>query len=66
MSSPRQPEKIKEIARKNHVPIVENKPLARLLFKLVDINQAIPENLYKAVAEILAHVYKLRNYRMAG
>ena len=59
-------QKIKEIARQNNVPIVENKPLARLLFKLVEVNSMIPENLYKAVAEVLAYVYNLRNYRMAG
>jgi len=59
-------EKIKEIARKSHVPIVENKPLARTLFKLVGVGGVIPENLYRAVAEVLAHVYKLKNYRMAG
>jgi len=51
--------KIREIARKSGVPIVENKPLARILFKLVDIGEAIPENLYRAVAEILAYVYGL-------
>ena len=59
-------EKIKEIARKNRVPIVENKPLARLLFKVVAVGGVIPENLYKAVAEVLAYVYNLKNYRMAG
>ncbi len=59
-------EKIKELARKNQVPIVENKPLARLLFKTVDLDRAIPENLYKAVAEVLAYVYGLKNYRKAG
>ncbi len=59
-------QKIKEIARKNGVPIIENKPLARLLFKLVDVGNYIPENLYKAVAEVLAYVYSLKNKRMAG
>ena len=59
-------EKIKELARGSSVPIVENKPLARMLFKLVEVNKAIPENLYKAVAEVLAYVYNLKNYRMAG
>ncbi len=51
-------EKIKKIARQHGVPVVENKPLARLLFKLVDIDQMIPENLYQAVAEVLAYVYR--------
>ena len=53
-------EKIKEIAREHDVPVVENKPLARALFKAVDIGMTIPGNLYKAVAEILAYVYRLK------
>ena len=59
-------QRIKEIARKNGVPIIENKPLARLLFKVVDVGGFIPENLYKAVAEVLAYVYSLKKQRMAG
>ncbi len=53
-------ERIKEIARENNIPIVENKPLARTLFKNVDLGDFIPESLYKAVAEVLAYVYKLK------
>ena len=53
-------EKIKEIARKNGIPLVENKPLARTLYKLVDIGETIPVTLYKAVAEVLAYVYRLK------
>ena len=53
-------EKIKEISKSHHIPMVENKPLAQVLYKLVDIDQAVPENLYKAVAEILAYVYGLK------
>lgn len=53
-------ERIKEIARENDIPIVENKPLAQMLFKLVDIGQEIPVELYKAVAEVLAYVYRLK------
>jgi flagellar biosynthetic protein FlhB len=53
-------EKIKQIARKAGVPLVENKPLAQALFRSVDIGGIIPEALYKAVAEILAHVYRLK------
>jgi len=52
--------KIREIAKENNVPIVEDKPLARILFKSVDIGQTIPEELYKAIAEILAYVYKIK------
>jgi flagellar biosynthetic protein FlhB len=53
-------ERIKEIAEKNGIPIVENKPLAKSLYKAVEIGETIPVNLYKAVAEILAYVYRLR------
>jgi flagellar biosynthetic protein FlhB len=54
-------ERIKKIAQENSVPIIENKPLARTLFKSVELGDFIPESLYKAVAEILAYVYKLKN-----
>ncbi len=50
--------KIKEIARLHEIQIIENPPLARELYKKCDINDIIPENLYKAVAEVLAFVYK--------
>jgi len=53
-------EKIKSIARRTRVPVIENKPLARLLFPLVKVGGFIPENLYQAVAEVLAYVYRLR------
>ena len=53
-------QKIKEIARENNVQIVENKPLARTLYANVDIGQAIPPELYQAVAEVLAYVYHLQ------
>lgn len=53
-------QKIREMARKHGVPIVENKPLARTLFKELEIGHAIPRELYKAVAEVLAYVYRLR------
>lgn len=49
--------KIKEIALLNHVPIVENKPLARTLYKLVPIDGIIPSDMFVAVAEVLAFVY---------
>ncbi len=54
-------ERIKKIAQENDIPIVENKPLARALFKIVELGDFIPENFYKAVAEVLAYVYKLKN-----
>jgi len=54
-------EKIKDIARNNGIPIVENKPLARTIFKTLEIGQLIPKELYTAVAEVLSYIYKLRN-----
>lgn len=57
-------ETIREIARKNQIPVLENKSLARTLFKGVKIGSPIPSNLYKAVAEILAYVYQLRGKRI--
>lgn len=53
-------ERIREIARQHGVPVIENKPLARALFKAVKIGDPIPSKLYRAVAEILAYVYRLR------
>ena len=53
--------RIKELAKENHIPIVENKPLAQLLFKTVDIGSYIPVELYQAVAEILAYIYRIQN-----
>lgn len=53
-------ERIKELARQAGVPLVENKPLARALFKAVRIGEEIPEELFKAVAQVLAFVFRLR------
>ena len=50
--------KIKEIARKYDIQIVENPPLARELYKKCEVEELIPESLYKAVAEVLAFVYQ--------
>lgn len=55
-----QAERIREIARKAGVPIVPRPPLARLLYKLVPEGREIPANLYRAVAEVLAYVYRIR------
>ena len=52
--------RIREIAKENDIPLVEDKPLARTLYKTVDVGQLIPASLYKAVAEILAYVFKLK------
>ncbi|MGL4847493.1 MAG: fused FliR family export protein/FlhB family type III secretion system protein [Clostridium sp.] len=53
--------KIKEIAKENNIPIMENKSLARLIYETIDIDKEITVDLYEAVAEILAMVYKLKN-----
>ena len=53
--------RIREIAKENGIPLVEDKPLARTLNKTVEVGQMIPASLYKAVAEILAYVYKLKH-----
>ncbi len=57
--------KIREIAKEHDIPIVENVPLARTLFKTVKEGQAVPHTLYKAVAEVLAFVYKLKRKKKA-
>ena len=53
--------RIKELAQKHQIPIVENKSLAQTLYKTVDLGRYIPPDLYRAVAEILAYIYKARN-----
>jgi flagellar biosynthetic protein FlhB len=53
-------ERIREIAAAHGVPVIENKPVAQLLYRTIDVDQAIPEDLYRAVAEILAYVYGLK------
>ena len=53
--------RIKDIARESRVPIVENKPLARALYAAVDVGGSVPQELFQAVAEVLAYVYKLRH-----
>lgn len=54
-------QKIKEIAREHDIPVVEDPPLARALFKVCRVGDFVPENLYRAVAELLAYVYRLKN-----
>jgi flagellar biosynthetic protein FlhB len=55
--------RIREIAAQHQIPIVENKPLARMMFKYGRVGGEIPAQLYVAVAEILAYVYKINRYR---
>jgi len=52
--------KIREIARENRIPLRENKPLARSLFKYVEIGEEIPEELFEAIAVILAEIFRLK------
>ncbi len=57
-------QKIRELAKEHNIPIIENKPLARSMFKTLKIGQAIPKELYTAVAEVLSYVYKLRRKKV--
>jgi flagellar biosynthetic protein FlhB len=59
-------QKIKELGREHDIPTVENVPLARALYRSVEIEQEIPLELYKAVAEVLAYVYKVRRGLQQG
>lgn len=54
-------ERIKKIAKENKVPVMENKPLAQVMYKTLKIGELIPRALYSVVAEILSRVYKLKN-----
>jgi len=56
--------KMREIAENNKIPIVENKPLARTLYKIVPLDGMVPAELYVAVAEVLAYVYKTNKNRI--
>ena len=58
-------QRIKEIARENGVAIVENKPLARALFASTEVGDSVPQELYQAVAEVLAYVYRLKHRQRA-
>jgi len=59
-------QRIREIAQEHDVPLVENKPLARALYGSTDIGGFIPTELYRAVAEVLAYVYRLKGIRHPG
>lgn len=56
--------RIREVARENNVPIVENPPVAREIYASVDIGHEIPDHMFRAVAEILAYVYKLKKKKI--
>ncbi len=53
-------QRIKDVAREHKIQIVENKPLARMLYANVEIGQTVPPELYQGVAEVLAFVYHLQ------
>ncbi len=59
-------EKIRDIAKENNIAIIEKKELARELFKVCDAGEPVPENLYVAVAEILAFVYQIKKKKPRG
>jgi flagellar biosynthetic protein FlhB len=58
--------RIRAKALEHQVPIVENPPLAQALYKSAEIGQEIPSHLYRAVAEILAYIYRLMNGKLPG
>jgi flagellar biosynthetic protein FlhB len=58
--------RIRQKAMEHEVPIVENPPLAQALYKTVEVGQEIPAELYRAVAEILAYIFKLMNGKLPG
>lgn len=58
--------RIRDKALEHQIPIVENRPLAQALYKSVDVGQEIPVHLYRAVAEILAYIYKLMHGKLPG
>ena len=58
--------RIRQKAIEHQVPIIENPPLAQALYKSVDVGQEIPPHLYRAVAEILAYIFRLMNGKLPG
>ena len=58
--------KIIKIAEEHGIPVIDNAPVARAIFRIVELNQLIPPELYKAVAEILLFVYSLKNNQNQG
>jgi flagellar biosynthetic protein FlhB len=57
--------RIRKVAEENNVPVMENPPLARTLYERVELDQAIPPNLYAAVAQVIAFVFKLKRKTIA-
>jgi flagellar biosynthetic protein FlhB len=59
-------QRIRERAAEHQIPIVENPPLARALYKSVEVGQDIPVHLYRAVAEILAYIFRIMHGNLPG
>jgi flagellar biosynthetic protein FlhB len=55
--------RIRQLALEHQVPIIENAPLAQALYRSAEVGQEIPAHLYRAVAEVLAYIFKLMNPR---
>lgn len=58
--------RIRQVATQNEVPIIENPPLARALYSAIDVGRAIPPEFYRAMAEILAYIYKLMDRKLSA
>ena len=58
--------RIREVATEHKVPIFEAPPLARVLFRHVEIGEEVPSTVYVAVAQVLSYIFQLRNSRQAG
>jgi flagellar biosynthetic protein FlhB len=57
-------QRIRQLALEHGIPIIEKKPLAQALYRDVDLNRPIPDQLYAAVAEVLAYVYQLQGKQL--
>lgn len=57
--------RIREVARENAVPMIENRPLAQEMYKRLDVGDIIPEDLFYAVSLVYAELYRKRQYREA-
>lgn len=57
-------ERIKALAREHNIPVIENKPLARTIYKTMKIGQLVPRELFVAVAEVLSYVFRLRKRKV--
>lgn len=58
-------ERIRDVAKENHIPLIEDKPLARSMYDVAEVGEEIPQEFFAAVAEILAYVYSLKGQRVA-